>query len=184
MATSRPPRFDPSLTPTMFESYVAGYLRYVAGFTRQTCEVVEQGRVRGAGGEYAVDILVRFGALGFDFLLVVECKHHRAPVKRKDVQALLAMMQDARAQKGALFSTSGFQRGAIEFAAEYSIALVHCKPNTEPRIAVGGYSDFGAEGHEPLPRLSRPIEWDFYWGGARLSAEHWRSMETLALPFR
>lgn len=63
-------------------------------------------------------------ALNVDFLTLVECKRYRAPVDREKVQALLSKMQSVGAQKGILFSTSGFQSGAIEFAQIHGIALV------------------------------------------------------------
>jgi restriction system protein len=81
--------------------------------------------VEGSDGEYEIDVTVRFSAMGADYLTLVECKHHRNRVKRELVQALWTKVQSLGAHKGIMFSTAGFQSGAIEFAKAHGIALVH-----------------------------------------------------------
>ena len=61
---------------------------------------------------------------GANFLALVECKHYKRPVEREKVQALRAKLQAVGARKGIMFSTSGFQAGASEFAEAHGIALV------------------------------------------------------------
>ena len=80
--------------------------------------------INGTDGEYEIDITVRFTALGANYLTLIECKRYQRPVGREKVQALLAKMQSIGAQKGMMFSTSGFQSGASEFAGAHGIALV------------------------------------------------------------
>ena len=80
--------------------------------------------VDGSDGKYEIDLTVRFNVLGVDFLIVVECKHHKNPIKRETVQILHDRIRSVGAQKGILFSTSGFQRGAIEYASQHGIALI------------------------------------------------------------
>jgi len=58
------------------------------------------------------------------FLVLVECKHHRRKVERQDVQVLHSKLQSVGAQKCMLFSTAGFQSGAIEYAGAHGIALI------------------------------------------------------------
>jgi restriction system protein len=70
-------------------------------------------------------VTVRFSALGADFLVLVECKHEQRKVERQQVQVLHSKMQSVGAQKGMLFSITGFQSGAIQFADAHGIALVH-----------------------------------------------------------
>ncbi len=56
--------------------------------------------------------------------MLVECKRHRDPVKRDLVLALHAKLADVGAHKAMMFSTGGFQKGAVEYASEHGIALV------------------------------------------------------------
>ena len=65
--------------------------------------------VNGVDGEYIIDL--------------VECKHHKRKVERKDVQVLHSKLQSVGAQKAILFSVSGFQDGALEYAKVHGIAL-------------------------------------------------------------
>jgi restriction system protein len=78
----------------------------------------------GADGEYIIDVAATFSALGAKFLVLVECKHQGRKVERQDVQVLHSKLQSLGAQKGMLFSVSGFQSGAVEYAAAHGIALV------------------------------------------------------------
>jgi len=78
----------------------------------------------GADGEYVIDVVATFSALGAKFVVLVECKHHVRRIERQDVQVLHSKLQSLGAHKGMLFSVSGFQSGAIEYAAAHGIALV------------------------------------------------------------
>lgn len=80
--------------------------------------------VPGPDGEYEIDVTARFSALGMDFLVLVECKYHKNPIKREALQALHSKMLSVGAQKGAVFSVSGFQSGALDFATAHGIATV------------------------------------------------------------
>ena len=59
-----------------------------------------------------------------DFLVLVECKRHRDPIKRDIVQVLHSRIQEVGAHKGIIFATTAFQRGAVEFDKAHGIALV------------------------------------------------------------
>jgi len=78
----------------------------------------------GTDGDYVIDVVATFSALGAEFVVLIECKHHARKVERQDVQVLHTKLQSLGAQKGMLFSISGFQSGALEFAAAHGIALV------------------------------------------------------------
>ena len=75
-------------------------------------------------GEYAFDVTVRFSAMGVSYLTLIECKRYKNPVKRERVELLWSRVQSASAHKGILFSTSGFQSGAIKYAKSKNIGLV------------------------------------------------------------
>jgi restriction system protein len=112
-----------SITPDEYEKEVAALLQALArdlpGFQVQHLETVST-----PDGSYKIDVTARFSQLGVDFLILVECKDHARPVERKDVQVLADKLRAASAQKGMLFSTNGFQKGAIEYAKARRIALV------------------------------------------------------------
>ncbi|WP_460948354.1 restriction endonuclease [Spirosoma daeguense] len=59
--------------------------------------------------------------------VLAECKKYKTPVKREKVEILYSRLQSLGAHKGMIFSTSGFQLGAIEFAAKHGIALVRLR---------------------------------------------------------
>jgi restriction system protein len=80
--------------------------------------------IEGPDGEYEIDVTLRFSALGADYLTLVECKHYKRRVEREKVMALWAKLLSLGGHKGIMFSTAGFQSGAIEFAKAHGIALV------------------------------------------------------------
>lgn len=80
--------------------------------------------IAGPDGEYEIDITARFFALAMDFLVLVECKHHKNPIKREVVQTLHSKILSVGAHKGAIFSISSFQSGALDYAAAHGIAMV------------------------------------------------------------
>ena len=119
------PRVFADISPTDFEKLVLEWLRLVADRQEQTITTTHLGVVHGDGGQYKVDVLVTFSALGGAlFVVLVECKHQTRPVEREDVMVLESKLRDVNAQKAMLFSTSGFQSGALEFAAAKHIATV------------------------------------------------------------
>lgn len=76
-------------------------------------------------GTYQIDIKATFEAFGGSQIIVlIECKHHKAAIKREKVELLYSRLQSIGAQKGILCSTSPFQQGAIDFAKSHGIALV------------------------------------------------------------
>jgi restriction system protein len=79
----------------------------------------------GPDGEFEIDAVARFEALGIEFLVLVECKHCKNRVKRETVQLLRDKLRSLAAHKGMVFSTGGFQKGAIEYATAQRIALIH-----------------------------------------------------------
>lgn len=113
-----------NVTPEQFERMVVEHLRRV-GRPLTSFEVQHQTPVASPDGEFDIDAVATFEALGAKFIVLVECKHHRNAIKRELVQVLSDKLSSARAHKGMLFSTASFQKGAIEYAASRRIALVH-----------------------------------------------------------
>lgn len=112
-----------NITPQQFEVEVAGFLRQL-GANLSEFKVQRLEKINAADGTYEIDVTARFEALGADFLVLVECKHHKRPIKREVVQVLYDRLRAVGGHKGMLFSTAKFQRGALEFAKAHGIALV------------------------------------------------------------
>ena len=111
------------IASTEFELQVKRFLESASGkleeFKTEHLESIE-----GPDGTYEIDITARFRILGAKFLVLVECKHHKNPVGRDYVQVLHAKQVSLGAQKAMLFSTSGFNEGAVNYALQHGIALV------------------------------------------------------------
>jgi len=81
--------------------------------------------ITGVDGEYIIDIVATFSVLGgAKVVVLVECKHEGRKTERHDVQVLQQKILSTGSHKGMVFSTAGFQSGAIEFANAHGIATV------------------------------------------------------------
>jgi restriction system protein len=119
------PRVPVNITPDAFELVVLDWLKTSAGQSGYRINAEHLGVAKGSGGDYKIDVLVMFTIFGgAQVTVLVECKHQRRPVEREDALILEAKLRDVGAHKGMLFSTSGFQKGAIEYAANKGIATV------------------------------------------------------------
>jgi restriction system protein len=131
------------ITSVQFEQEVKTYLESASGKLQQF-QTEHRESIDGHDGTYEIDITARFRIFGADFLVLVECKHHKNRIKREHVQTLHAKLVTLGAQKAMLFSTSEFQEGAVEYAIQHGIALV--------RLASGETSYFARSANRtPLP---------------------------------
>jgi restriction system protein len=161
---------DPtSATPEEYELAVKEILD-AAGASLVKYDSSHLEKLQGTDGDYIIDVVARFSSLGADFVVLVECKHHKRKVERQDIQILHSKMQSVGAQKAMLFSVSGFQEGAIEYAKVHGIALI--------QFASGATSWFtkGAGPPSPPPPWANVQKYIGWWhSGAHvmlLSAEH------------
>lgn len=116
------------LSPQEFEHVVKSYLESVSA-ELINFKALHRESVSGVGGLYEIDVTVRFKALGAEFLVLVECKHHKNPIKRDIVQVLYDRICSIGAHKGMIFATSNFQSGAIKYAKAHRIALITMAPS-------------------------------------------------------
>jgi len=113
------------LTPAQFEEHVQAWLQ-ASGQTLAGFEVSRLEPVAGSSGEYEIDVTARFVVFGgAEIQVLVECKHHKHPIKRDVVMVLESKLRDTKAHKGMIFSTAPFQRGALTFAGNHRIATLH-----------------------------------------------------------
>ena len=75
-------------------------------------------------GQYQIDVYAEFIALSVKFKVIVECKRCTKPVEREKVVILADKVWSLGAHKGVLISTSGLQKGALEYAKKHGIALL------------------------------------------------------------
>lgn len=115
------------LSPKKFEHIVKAYLESVST-ELVNFKAIHRESVSGVGGLYEIDVTVRFKALGAEFLVLVECKHHKNPIKRDIVQILYDRICSIGAHKGMIFATTSFQSGAIKYAKAHGIALITITP--------------------------------------------------------
>jgi len=112
------------MTPEKFEKYVRGIVRREK-LSLKDFLVTHLEAVKGRDGEYKMDLVATFVALGNAlFRVLIECKRYSNPIERDVVMVLEQKVQSTGSQKGMIFSTSPFQSGAIEFAKDHGIALV------------------------------------------------------------
>lgn len=132
-----------SLTPDEFEMYVEEYIRGLGGDLNEF-EVKRLDTLSSSDDEYVMDVTARFEALGAAFLVLIECKRHQHAIKRETVQILRDKVSEVGAHKGMIISTSGFQSGAVAYAAKHGIALIHVADGRTIQIAKsqGGASEF------------------------------------------
>ncbi|MDP0501645.1 MAG: restriction endonuclease [Verrucomicrobiota bacterium JB022] len=110
-------------TPEEFEQHVQCLIQK-SGVGLESFETTRREKLQGCDGEYEIDVVARFEALNTRFIVLIECKHHRNPIKREIVQILADRIRSCGAHKGMIFSTVRFQRGAVEYALRHGIALV------------------------------------------------------------
>jgi len=111
------------LTPAEFEHQVEQLLQ-LAGIGLPEFQTQRLELLPGADGTYEIDITARFKALGASFLVLIECKHHKKPIKRDIVQVLYDRLRATGGHKGMIFATTTFQKGAVAYAQKHGIALV------------------------------------------------------------
>lgn len=112
-----------TLTPIEFERHVRSMLDAM-GHSLLNYRSEHREIIQGVDGEYEIDVSARFDYLGMEFLVLIECKHYKNAVKRETLQALYDKMRSVGAQKCAVFTTSGFQSGALKYAKVHKIATI------------------------------------------------------------
>ena len=113
------------VSPEEYERQVLKWLRRVRG-ELINFEISHLEKLAGASGECEFDIVTKFSVFeGAKFVVVVECKRYREAVKRDAVLALHSKLKDVGAHKAMMFSTRGFQKGAIKYASANGIATAN-----------------------------------------------------------
>lgn len=127
MEHNLPENYVLDISPTEFEQLVRDFLSEV-GKTLPSFEVHHNVKEKAFDGTYQIDVKATFEVFGgSNIIVLIECKKYSTPVKREKVEILYNRIKSIGAHKGIVFSTSGFQQGAIEFAAKHGVALVRLR---------------------------------------------------------
>ena len=70
-----------------------------------------------------IDVLIKHKTLFHEYITIVECKRWKHRVDRSRVDILYAAMDDLNASKGVIFTTVGYEKGALEYAKSKNIDL-------------------------------------------------------------
>lgn len=73
------------------------------------------------------------GAEAPTFVSLIECKNYKKPVPVDDAEEFYAKLQQVSASKGILASSSGFQRGTIDYCKSKKIGLLRYFEKSEPQ---------------------------------------------------
>src|SRR5437868_5036112 len=76
-----------------------------------------------SGATRQIDVVLRHKQGLYEHLVVIECKYWNTAVERLHVDALATTVKEVGAAKGVIFSTKGFQSGAVTQGAHDSIEL-------------------------------------------------------------
>ena len=118
------PAESAELTPEKFEKQVVDWL-HDTGYMLDNFKVTHRKNLSGPGGNYEFDAVVECTVLcGAQLTILVECKRHSRPIEREKIISIYGKLRDVEANKAMVFSTSGFQSGAIRYATSKKIALV------------------------------------------------------------
>lgn len=91
-----------------------------------------------SGAPRQIDVLIRHKQGLYEHFVVAECKYWRTPVERLHVDALAITVREVRASQGVIFSTKGFQAGAITQAAHDNIDLFVVRDLTDEEWGLPG----------------------------------------------
>ena len=107
-----------------FEQFVRNWVTQ-KGSGLTSLQVTHDAKLEAQDSTYQIDVLAKFESFdGAEFIILIECKKHSSPIKRETVQILHDKVRSLGAHKGILFTTTGFQAGAIKYAKAHGIALI------------------------------------------------------------
>jgi hypothetical protein len=100
-----------------YQTEVAEFLSQI-GFATATDVTLE-----GARASHDVDVTARISLAGIDQLWLVECKRWQRPVPKERALTFIGVVDDVGADRGLIFSESGFQAGAIRAVQNTNVTL-------------------------------------------------------------
>ena len=115
-------------------------------FRKLGCRAEVNKKLTGPRGQHDIDVYVTFEKFGLEFRWIIECKHWSRPVNKSKVLELLSIVQNIGADRGIIFSESGFQSGAYTAAKNTNVLLQ------------GSLEDFKQTAHLAMSRIQLKLE--------------------------
>lgn len=100
--------------------------KFVAELYKDSDELTVKHDVTEVGKSNArrqIDVLVLQKTKLHTIKTIIECKRWKEPVDRQVIDVLFASVEDLNANKGAIFTTKGYEEGAIEYAKSKNIDI-------------------------------------------------------------
>ena len=91
-----------------------------------------------SGAPRQIDVLIRHKRDLYEYLVIVECKYWNSAVDRIHVDALATTVLEVGASRGVIFSTKGFQSGAVTQAKHDAIDLFMVRDLTNQEWGLPG----------------------------------------------
>jgi restriction system protein len=144
------PESSCKISPEEFEKQVMFWLKKVDEIN--SISIKHRKVIPGVSGDYEIDVVAKIKIFsGAEIDVLVECKRYSRPVEREKLLSLYAKLQEVGAHKAMIFSTSGFQSGALQYAKDKGIACINC---TDGKYL---YETKDLSGnHKPPPWLNLP----------------------------
>lgn len=170
-----PDNVNADISPKEFELWIYNCLSNL-GKELKHFDIRHDTLIKSYDGEYQIDVLAKFESLGAEFKVLVECKRHKNKIKREVIQILHDKLHSTGSQKAILFSTSGFQEGAIVYAKQHGIALVRVIESKYTFVTKSeGFDNFHLPAWAEIPKYVG--EYNNYKCIAYLQKGHFETLE-------
>lgn len=99
---------------------------FIADIYAESDEIIVQHNITLIGKSNAkrqIDVFLTHRTKLHTYTTIVECKRWKKPVTRQVIDVLYASVEDLNASKGVIFTTKGYEEGAIEYAKSKNIDI-------------------------------------------------------------
>lgn len=128
-----------SITPEEFEVFCMKLFQEYAKKENLKDFNIEHNVIKAAyDGNYQIDVLAGFTAMGVRHRVLCECKQLSSKVKRERVEMLENRLNSLGYNKGILLSTRGFQSGAVQYANAHGVALIQVYDHSHVAVSHSG----------------------------------------------
>lgn len=114
------------MTGEEYELFVKSLLELELNKSSKEHVIIEhQKKLKASDGTiYNIDLFFKIRSSGFEYWNIVECKYWNQFVGRDIINTILHKAGELGVHKSIVVSKKGFQKGAIELASKYRVALI------------------------------------------------------------
>jgi translation initiation factor 2 beta subunit (eIF-2beta)/eIF-5 len=91
-----------------------------------------------SGARRQADVRLTLKTVLHTYVTIVECKRWKDPVSRDRIDVLAATVEDLGASKGVMFTTSGYEEGAKQYAEHKGLDLFLVRDLTDEEWGLPG----------------------------------------------